>query len=169
MFQIQFEEVGGGGGNEEEGKQRRQDGCSQDSCELEAGKTGGCCEVGSDQTSVTITGADPSKSYDVSVTGVTGGGVGETAPITVPEAEKEEEGGGGSGFPIAAVLGVVVAVVVVALVAVIVAIIIVLYRRTSVTLHYTCIQCYTHTHTHTYTGGRRRGTELTQTCLSQMT
>lgn len=54
-----------------------------DRCMLEAGKTRGCCVVDKDQTSVTITGLDPRKAYNISVSVVNGAGMGRIKTVTV--------------------------------------------------------------------------------------
>ena len=77
-FEISFSESGAGEG----GRRKRQE-CPRDQCQLGGGQTSGCCRVGPDQTNVTISGLDPSKSYDVSVSVVNGVGVGEAQTFTI--------------------------------------------------------------------------------------
>ena len=82
-YVIEFAEIGGEEGGAEGGRERRQQGCSRESCMLETGEREGCCLVDADQTSVTITGLDPDKDYNVSISAVNGAGVGDTENITV--------------------------------------------------------------------------------------
>lgn len=78
-YQVDFIEAAAGGGS----KRRRQDGCQTDGCMLKAGEVEGCCLVDKNQTSVTITGLDPSKAYNISVSIVNGAGKGRIQTVTV--------------------------------------------------------------------------------------
>lgn len=78
-YQIDFTEAAAGEG----ARQRRQDDCQRDGCMLEAGKTRGCCQVDKNQTSVTISGLEPSKAYNISVSVVNGAGKGRIRTLTV--------------------------------------------------------------------------------------
>lgn len=77
-YQVDFMEVAAG-----EGSRRRRQECQMGRCMLEAGQTEGCCVVDKDQTSVNITGLDPRRAYNISVSVVNGAGVGRIKTVTV--------------------------------------------------------------------------------------
>ena len=79
-YEVDFIEAAAGAGSR---RRRRQGNCQVDSCMLEAMETGGCCQVDKNQTSVTITGLDPRKAYNISVSVVNGAGRGRIQMVTV--------------------------------------------------------------------------------------
>ena len=83
-YEIRFSET-----RTAEGGRRKRQECPNDACSLGEGQSSGCCRVGADQTNVTISGLDPSRSYDVSVSVVNDAGVGETQTFTI-EGERGE-------------------------------------------------------------------------------
>lgn len=85
-YEIRFSETGAGEGE----RRKRQEECPEDRCELKPGETSGCCRVAAEETNATISGLDPSKSYDVSVGVVNGAGVGNIQTLTI-EGWRERE------------------------------------------------------------------------------
>ena len=82
-YQIDFIEATTGKGV----RRRRQGDCQSAGCVLAAGQVGGCCLVGGDQTSAMISGLDPGKAYNVSVSAVNGAGKGKSWTFTVDGGE----------------------------------------------------------------------------------
>ena len=79
-YEIRFaeamEEKEGGG-------RRRREECPRDQCVLGRGQTSGCCQVGPNTTTATISGLENRKSYEVSVSVVNRAGVGDIQNFTV--------------------------------------------------------------------------------------
>ena len=85
-YEIRFSEVSG---DSSSGRRRRQE-CARDVCQLMADQSSGCCQVGPNITSATISGLDRRKGYEVSVSVLNRAGTGEIKNFPVPPGELAE-------------------------------------------------------------------------------
>ena len=85
-YEIRFSEVNEDSSN---GRRRRQE-CARDVCRLMADQSSGCCQVGPNTTSATISGLDQRKGYEVSVSVLNRAGTGEIQTFSVPPGELAE-------------------------------------------------------------------------------
>ena len=69
-FQVDFSEATG-----DRIRRKRQNNCQSGGCALAPGDTGDCCVVPPEQTSVIISGLDPSQAYSVTVSAGNGAGL----------------------------------------------------------------------------------------------